>query len=69
MECLAFGDGEFVDGLYINEEERMELIRNCSKYKCLFTYNETYPSEIPGKIVMIHLTVLIFKSFCTIAKF
>lgn len=47
VECLAFQDGRLVPEPYETEEERLEIIANCTvKCQTLLSYSEKFPSDI-----------------------
>ena len=43
---MAFGDGDYVEGKYSSEEERLELVNNCTD-ACNYEYMELKPEDIP----------------------
>ena len=54
---MAFGDGDFVEGKYTTEEERRELVNNCTN-ACNYQYLELEPDAIPQVIIMANYLLL-----------
>ena len=47
VECHAFESGEYIDDKFETEEERLELLRNCTQNLCDFQYKEAQVEDIP----------------------